>query len=316
MKEGFDLVLASASPRRRELLERLGLRLRVAPVDLDETPLAGERPGDCVRRLAAAKCDAAVATLTSLLTPCDADARADADEPRPRTTAATTPALVTVLAADTMVSLDGAIFGKPTDAADARAMLARLAGRRHEVTTAYRIWRGPVVPGLRPAGGAGAPAVQVVDRAVTTLVSLRLLQPAEIDAYAANGEWQGKAGGYALQGIAGAFITELRGSHTGVIGLPVAEVLADLAAVDALRDYPRAAFGATPTPTPTPTPTSTPTSTSTSTPKAKTELHQDRFHVGFSGISKSDWDRIFGDSKDSNEKLANARVKTGRKTRR
>ena len=214
----FDLILASASPRRRELLQRLGLRLRLAPVDMDETPRAGERPGDCVRRLAAAKSEAAVAALT----------HSDAD-------AVGTAQVVTVLAADTMVSLDGVIYGKPADAVEARAMLERLAGRRHEVTTAYRIWRGH----------AAAPAdARVVDRAVTTQVTFRLLQAAEIEAYAANGEWQGKAGGYALQGIAGAFISELRGSHTNVIGLPVAEVLADLAAAGAIADYPRAAFGA------------------------------------------------------------------------
>ena len=235
MKRRFDLVLASASPRRRELLERLGLALRVAPVDLDETPLAGERPGDCVRRLAAAKCDAAVAAIAggpreSGSDPGDAHAEADAD------------GSITVLGADTLVSLDQQIFGKPGDAAEARAMLARLAGRRHEVTTAYRIWRGTLAA---PADTASSGA-RLVDRAVTTLVSFRLLQPAEIDAYAACGEWQGKAGGYALQGIAGAFTSELRGSHTNVIGLPLAEVLADLLAVGALAGYPAPAFGAAP----------------------------------------------------------------------
>ncbi|HET6150371.1 MAG TPA: nucleoside triphosphate pyrophosphatase [Polyangia bacterium] len=241
MKRSCDLVLASASPRRRQLLERLGLVLRLAPVDLDETPLPGERPGDCVRRLAAAKCDAAVAALAatagaSRIAHGDADAAGDAA------------GLVTVLGADTMVSLDNQIFGKPGDAAEARAMLARLAGRRHEVTTAYRIWRGPA---RAPADTVGAAPrahleVRVIDRAVTTLVSFRLLQPAEIDAYAACGEWQGKAGGYALQGIAGAFTSELRGSHTNVIGLPLAEVLADLIAAGALADYPAPGFGGAP----------------------------------------------------------------------
>jgi septum formation protein len=206
----FDLILASASPRRRELLERLGLKLKLAPVDLDETPLPGEKAGDCVRRLAAAKCDAAVAAL-----PADPETR-------------------TVLGADTIVILDGEILGKPRDVADARAMLGRLAGRRHEVTTAYRIWHGRL--------GAGGDA-RVIDRVVTTQVSFRLLQPPEIDAYAGSGEWQGKAGGYAVQGIAAVFTTELRGSHTNVIGLPLAEVVADLLAAGALGSYPPAAFG-------------------------------------------------------------------------
>src|SRR5689334_7681516 len=115
----FDLILASASPRRRELLERVGLRLDVAPVDLDETPRAGEKPADYVRRVAAEKCDADVAAR-----------------------AAPAGAPVTVLAADTIVVVDGQILGKPRDADDACAMLQRLAGRRHEVTTAYRIWHG------------------------------------------------------------------------------------------------------------------------------------------------------------------------------
>jgi septum formation protein len=206
----FDLILASASPRRRELLERLGLRLKVAPVDLDETPLAGEKAADCVRRLAAAKCDAAVAAL-----PAGTET-------------------LSVLGADTIVILDGEILGKPRDVADARAMLGRLAGRRHDVTTAYRIWHGRL--------GAGGTA-RVIDRAVTTQVAFRLIQPEEIDAYAGSGEWQGKAGGYAVQGIAAVFTTELRGSHTNVIGLPLAEVIADVRAAGGLAGFPPAAFG-------------------------------------------------------------------------
>jgi septum formation protein len=198
------LVLASASPRRRELLSRMGLSLLVAPVEIDETPLPGERPGDYVRRVAGAKCDAAAALR-----------------------AGASPELA-VLAADTTVIVDADILGKPADTDDARRMLSRLAGRRHDVTTAYRVRFG----------------ARMVERAVTTAVAFRALQPAEIDAYLASGEWQGKAGGYAVQGIAGAFVTDLRGSHTNVIGLPLAEVLADLLALGALPGYPPAAFGA------------------------------------------------------------------------
>jgi septum formation protein len=200
-----DLVLASASPRRRELLEGLGLRLVVAAVDIDETPQPGERPLDYVRRVAGGKCDAAVA-------------RGGLD------------ARLAVLAADTTViaaSEAGFVLGKPTDEADARRMLERLAGRKHEVATAYRIRLGE----------------RVVERTVTTVVAFRALTLAEIDAYVASGEWRGKAGGYAVQGIAGAFVTELRGSHTNVIGLPVAEVLADLQALGALPRYPPPGFG-------------------------------------------------------------------------
>jgi len=199
-----DLVLASASPRRRELLEQLGLVLVIAAAEIDETPLPGERPADYVRRVAGAKCDAVAAAQ-----------------------AGATPALP-VLAADTTVIAAGEILGKPADADDARRMLGRLAGRRHEVATAYRIRAGDTL----------------VERTVTTVVAFRALAPDEIEAYVASDEWRGKAGGYAVQGIAGAFVTELRGSHTNVIGLPLAEVLADLRATGALPRWPPAAFGA------------------------------------------------------------------------
>ena len=217
MSEGqrADLVLASASPRRRELLGQLGLALEVTPANVDETPHPGERPADYVRRVAAAKCDAVAAARAA------APALADVS---------TLPALPTlpILAADTIVIVDDQIFGQPTDEADARRMLTALAGRRHDVTTAFRI----------SFGG------RTLDRAVTTTVSFRSLRPAELDAYIASGEWQGKAGGYAVQGRAAVFVTELRGSHTNVIGLPLAEVLADLQALNALPRYPPAAFGA------------------------------------------------------------------------
>src|SRR3954452_23616227 len=208
MSDGLlaDLVLASASPRRRELLEQLGLKLEVTPANIDETPLPGERPTEYVRRVAAAKCDAVAATR-----------------------AADLPVLPT-LGADTIVIVDDQILGQPRDEDDARRMLLALGGRRHDVTTAYRV----------SFGG------RTLDRAVTTSVSFRSLQPAEVDAYLACGEWTGKAGAYAVQGRAGAFVTELRGSHTNVIGLPLAEVLADLQALQALPGYPPAAFGVRP----------------------------------------------------------------------
>jgi septum formation protein len=196
-----DLVLASASPRRRELLERVGLALRVEAVDLDETPAPDEAPRTYASRLARDKGAAALARL-------------GADEPA-------------ILAADTVVVLGRDIFGKPQDAAEAAAMLGRLAGRRHDVITAYAI---------RHRGA-------LVERAVSTTVAFRLLDPAEVEAYVACGEWQGKAGGYAIQGVAAAFATELRGSLTNVIGLPLAEVLADLRALEALPHYPAPAFG-------------------------------------------------------------------------
>jgi septum formation protein len=135
-----------------------------------------------------------------------------------------------VLAADTIVSLGNEIFGKPSDEADATKMLQRLAGHRHEVITAYRIRL----------------ADRMIERVVTTFVNFRSLDAKEIDAYLASGEWRGKAGAYAIQGIAGSFITELRGSYTNVVGLPVAEVIADLRALSALPCYPPPAFGGPP----------------------------------------------------------------------
>jgi septum formation protein len=196
-----DLILASASPRRLELLERLGLAVRVEATDLDEQPLPEEAPRAYAGRLAREKSAAAVA-------------RVGAEDPA-------------VLAADTVVVCDGAIFGKPVDDGDAAAMLGRLAGRRHEVMTAFAIrYRGALV-----------------ERVVSTAVTFRLIAPDEVAAYVASGEWRGKAGGYAIQGIAAVFATEVRGSITNVIGLPLAEAIADLRAAGALPGYPRAAFG-------------------------------------------------------------------------
>src|SRR5512144_136348 len=134
------LVLPSASPRRRELLEQLGLVLEVTPANVDETPRPDERPADYVKRVAAAKCDAVAA------------ARPAGPPPIP------------VLGADTIVVVDNQILGQPADEADARRMLLALAGRRHDVTTAYRI----------------SFAGRTLERAVTTTVTFRPLRPAEI----------------------------------------------------------------------------------------------------------------------------------------
>ena len=201
MKNAPDLILASASPRRRELLERLGLVLRIEPVDVDETPAPDEKARAYAERLAAEKGDAALARLGLQSAP--------------------------ILTADTVVVLDDDILGKPANQDEAAAMLRRLAGRRHEVMTAYR------------AQFAG----RMVERVVSTGVSFRSLDPSELRAYLDCGEWQGKAGAYAIQGIAGAFAIEVRGSFSNVVGLPLAEVIADLRALEALPGYPPPAFG-------------------------------------------------------------------------
>ena len=198
-----DLILASASPRRRELLERLGLVLRIEPVDVDETPAPNEKARPYAQRLAAEKGDAALARLGVQV------------------------AALPVLTADTVVVLGDDILGKPANQDEAAAMLRRLAGRRHEVMTAYRVHSGG----------------RTVERVVSTGVTFRSLDPAELRAYLDSGEWQGKAGAYAIQGIAGAFAIEVHGSFSNVVGLPLAEVIADLRALEALPGYPPPAFG-------------------------------------------------------------------------
>jgi septum formation protein len=201
VKRPPELILASASPRRRELLERVGLVLSVEPVDIDEAVHDGEAARVYAGRLAAEKCDTAIARLLSPVLP--------------------------VLAADTVVTLAGEILGKPDDEAHAEAMLRRLAGHRHEVLTAYRVRYGE----------------RMLERVVGSFVTFRSLDRKELAAYLACGEWRGKAGAYAIQGIAGSFVTDVRGSFTNVVGLPLAEVLADLRALEALPSYPAPAFG-------------------------------------------------------------------------
>ena len=200
-----DLILASASPRRRELLERLGLTLLVEPVEVDETPMAGEKPRAYAQRLAAQKGQAALDKL-----------------------GAANP--LAILTADTVVVLGDEILGKPDDRDHAESMLRRLAGHHHDVLTAYRV----------------SFAGRTLERVVSTSVTFRSLDTAEIRAYLDSREWQGKAGAYAIQGIAGAFASEVRGSFSNVVGLPVAEVLADLRALQALPHYPPPAFGGIP----------------------------------------------------------------------
>lgn len=176
----MTLVLASTSPRRLELLARIGVTpTRVAAPEIDETPLKGELPRDYVARLARGKALAI--------------ARAP-DE--------------VVLAGDTTVAVGRRILEKPADEGDLRRMLGLLSGRRHHV------WSGVCVIGTDER-----PRVRVVD----TIVAFKALSAAEIDAYVASGEGMDKAGGYAIQGRAEAFVRFLSGSHSNVVGLPLFE---------------------------------------------------------------------------------------------
>ncbi len=178
------VVLASASPRRRQLLAWVGVEVDVRPSDIDETLLEGEAPVAYATRLARTKAEAAAHEGV-------------------------------VVAADTVVHLDGAVFGKPVDRADGAQILGALSGRWHAVTTAVCVRRGE------------ARALF----AVTTRVRFRSLSAAEIAAYLETGEADDKAGAYGIQGRAGAFVAEVAGSWTNVMGLPVEETLAALAEV-------------------------------------------------------------------------------------
>lgn len=177
------LLLASASPRRRDLLEQVGVPIEVQPADIDERPEPGEDPAIYVLRIARGKA-AAIAR----------------------------PADRWVLAADTTVTIDGAILGKAETPEEAMAMLRQLSGRVHRVFTAFAL----VGPDVRH------------DRVVESEVEMVDADEATLADYVACGEWRGKAGAYALQGIAASLVRGVRGSVTNIIGLPLAEVLAAL----------------------------------------------------------------------------------------
>ena len=173
------IVLASASPRRHELLERMGIAFDTVAPDVDESVLGGEEPRRYVERIARAKAAAVVVSMDTL-----------------------------VIAADTTVDLDGRIFGKPVDLADARRMLRALSARTHRVHTGVAISRG------------GRTLAEVV----TTMVTMTPLTESSIDWYLATAEAMDKAGAYALQGAAGVFVHRIRGSVSNVVGLPLATV--------------------------------------------------------------------------------------------
>jgi septum formation protein len=176
------IYLASASPRRSQLLDQIRVRHEVRPVDLDETRWANEAPHDYVQRLAEEKAQA----LWQRIPP-------EAQRP--------------VLAADTTVAIGGEVFGKPRDRSDGIEMLRRLSGRTHQVLTAIA---------LQTARGC--------DRRLSVSdVTFAALSPEDCAAYWSTGEPAGKAGGYAVQGLAAAFIIRIAGSYSGIMGLPLAE---------------------------------------------------------------------------------------------
>ncbi|MEH6753544.1 MAG: nucleoside triphosphate pyrophosphatase [Alphaproteobacteria bacterium] len=174
------LVLASASPRRRDLLSQIGLSAdAIVPADIDETPVKGELLPQTAQRLAVEKARAVAAQ--------EGDAY--------------------VLAADTVVAVGRRALGKPASADEARQFLKLLSGRRHRVLGGISVV---------------APDGHVSDRLSTTLVRFKRLTEAEISSYLETNEWDGKAGGYAIQGHAAAFVPAISGSYTNVVGLDLA----------------------------------------------------------------------------------------------
>ncbi|NNE95068.1 MAG: septum formation inhibitor Maf [Acidimicrobiales bacterium] len=195
------LVLASASPRRVELLSQLGIRFEQAPVDVDESPLSGESAADMVDRLAVKKACRSADLIA-----------ADRSEN------------VVVIAGDTTVLCDGAVLGKPEDDREARMMLAALSGRSHQVVS------GVAVVDLDSGRTESAVAV--------TTVWMRELSSGDIQWYIDTGEHIGKAGAYAIQGAAALFVERIEGEYVNVVGMPIATVDRLLGRFDLqLRDF-------------------------------------------------------------------------------
>ncbi|MDZ7713891.1 MAG: Maf family nucleotide pyrophosphatase [Rhodovibrio sp.] len=187
------MVLASASPRRVELLRQVGVvPAEIDPAELDETPGRRETPRVYAGRMARSKARAVAARHPGRY----------------------------VLAADTVVAAGRRILDKPADAREARQRLEMLSGGRH------RVFGGVCLV---------APDGRVAERLVQTIVRFKRLHAEEIAGYVAGGEWQGKAGGYAIQGAAAAFVPWINGSYTNVVGLPVTETLALLDGLGLVR---------------------------------------------------------------------------------
>ena len=200
------LILASASPRRKDLLRAAGFTFETVVADVDEAVRAGESPALYVRRLAAEKSAAAQSSYVA-----SAFRRTSAAGGESPATAGrhVTPDGPIILAADTTVVVDNQILGKPRDDADAAAMLERLSGRRHDVLTGVSIRRNAFEVG----------------RVETTAVFFAALSPDDLAWYVGSGEGRDKAGGYAIQGLASRFVTRIEGSYSNVVGLPVAAVV-------------------------------------------------------------------------------------------
>jgi septum formation protein len=177
-----ELVLASASPRRIELLALIGIKPdRIDPADIDETPERDETPSRLAVRLARSKAGVVAARSPDAV----------------------------VLAADTVVAVGRRLLEKPADEAEATKFLTLMSGRNHRVFTGVAVAHGD----------------KVMTRVVDTRVTFKVLSPSEIADYVAGGDWRGKAGGYGIQGPAGAFVVKIVGSYPAVMGLPLFETV-------------------------------------------------------------------------------------------
>jgi septum formation protein len=190
----MQLILASASPRRAELLRAAGYTFDVVAVDVDESIRPGESPSAYVRRLAADKSAAAQSVVMS------GSSRTEEGSPKGGHHQQV------ILGADTTVVVDGEILGKPRGDEDGRGMLRRLSGKAHQVLTGVSLRQG----------------AYEVGRVETTAVVFHMLTDEDISRYVASGEGHDKAGGYAIQGLASRFIPSIAGSYSNVVGLPVA----------------------------------------------------------------------------------------------
>lgn len=196
---GAVLLLGSGSPRRREILANLRVPVLVHVAGADESTRPGEGPAAYLERVVLAKLTAVAAVYAP-------------GAPGPAGLGGTK----AVLVADTSVIDDGAILGKPADGDEAEAMIARLAGRTHEVWTRFAV------------GAPSAEARVLHAETVVTRVSFRPLTPAQVRAYAGSGEGLDKAGAYAVQGLGAGLVSRVEGSYTNVVGLPACEVLVAL----------------------------------------------------------------------------------------
>lgn len=205
------LLLASGSPRRREILANLGIPTLVMAVDIDESVMADEAPDAYLARIVAAKLAAASKSFTR-----DPSRRDDAARGDTLQGVNIAGAAGAVLVADTSVIDGGAILGKPTSDEEAEAMIGQLAGKTHEVWTRFAL------------GAPRSPALPLHEETVTTRVTFRALTSARVRGYVATGEGRDKAGAYAVQGRGAGLVSRIDGSYSNVVGLPACEVMVAL----------------------------------------------------------------------------------------